>query len=128
MSSRFPVLLLVGLCFAGCSSDTAPTPTPSPTPAPTPVPGPTASVAIVEGAFNLSTTAFSPSPLNVAVGTTVTWVNNDITLHDSKADNGAFDTGFIAPGASASVTFRTAGSLVYHCSLHPGMVGTVNVQ
>jgi plastocyanin len=83
---------------------------------------------MVNGAFNLTTTAFSPSPLSVAVGTTVTWVNNDITTHDSRADNGSFNTGLISPGASASVTFSTAGSFVYHCTIHPGMVGTVTVQ
>jgi len=83
---------------------------------------------MVNGAFNLTTTAFSPNPLSVAAGTTVTWINNDVTTHDSRADNGSFNTGLISPGASASVTFSTAGSFVYHCTIHPGMVGTVTVQ
>ena len=84
---------------------------------------------MVNGAFNLSTTAFQPSPLNVAVGTVVTFTNNDIATHDAKADNaGGFSTPLIAPGGKASVTLSTAGTIVYHCTIHPGMVGTINVQ
>lgn len=64
----------------------------------------------------------------MAVGTTVMFVNDDITTHDAKADNGRFATPFIQPGGSASVTLSTAGTIVYHCSIHPGMVGTINVQ
>jgi plastocyanin len=83
---------------------------------------------MVNGAFNLSTSAFQPSPLNVAVGTVVTFTNNDITTHDARADNGRFNTPLISPGGTASVTLSTAGTIVYHCSIHPGMVGTINVQ
>jgi plastocyanin len=34
----------------------------------------------------------------------------------------------MAPGASFTQTFSTAGSFPYHCSFHPGMIGTVAVQ
>ena len=124
MYKSLGAIILTCLCLSACSGDSNPAPAPSPNPPA----GGTASVSMVNGAFNLTTTAYSPSPLNVAVGTRVTWVNNDITTHDSRADNGTFNTGFISPGASASFTFSTAGSFVYHCSIHPGMVGTVNVQ
>jgi plastocyanin len=83
---------------------------------------------MINGASNLTATAFSPSPLNVAVGTTVTWTNNDITTHDAKADNGGFATPFVSPGGSASVKLSSAGTFVYHCTIHPGMVGTIIVQ
>ena len=56
-----------------CNSSTSPTATPTPT-------GTTASRRpFAERAFALTTTAFSPNPINVAVGTTVTWTNNDVT-------------------------------------------------
>jgi plastocyanin len=58
----------------------------------------------------------------------VTWTNNDATTHTSTADNGTFVTGAISPGGSANFKFQSAGSFVYHCTIHPGMVGTVNVQ
>jgi plastocyanin len=83
---------------------------------------------MVNGAFGLTTTAFSPSPLTVAVGTTVTWTNNDVATHDARADNGGFTTPLIAPGGSASVKLTAAGTFVYHCSIHPGMVGTIVAQ
>jgi plastocyanin len=83
---------------------------------------------MVNGAFGRTNNAYSPSPVTVAVGTVVTFTNNDITTHDARADNGGFTTPFINPGASANVTMSTAGSFVYHCSIHPGMVGTIVVQ
>jgi plastocyanin len=85
-------------------------------------------VSIVSGAARLTTTAFAPNPLTVAVGSTVTWVNNDSTTHDATADNHAFATGSISPGSSASVTLSTAGRVTYACTIHPGMTGVITVQ
>jgi plastocyanin len=125
--SGYGVILLAGLLLTACSNDSsAPAPT-SPTTPTTPT-GATASASIVNGAFSLTTTAFSPNPLSVAVGTTVTWINNDVTTHNATADGGSFATGSIAAGGSASVKLQTAGSFVYHCTIHPGMVATINVQ
>ena len=58
-------------------------------------------------------------------GSTLTWVNNDSTTH--TATGGAFNTGNVNPGGNASVTFPTAGTFTYHCTIHPNMVGTINV-
>ncbi len=74
----------------------------------------------------MTTTAFAPNPVAVAVGGTVTWTNNDSTTHTSVG--GAWNSGAIAPGGTFSMTFPAAGSFPYHCSIHPGMVGTVTVQ
>ena len=123
MSFRVSIILLSALCFAGCSSSSKPAPAPSPTSPPSP-----ATVSMVPGARTLTTTAFSPNPLNIARGTTVTWINNDTSTHDTVADGGAFNTGDIAPGSQASFTFQNAGAFPYHCARHLGMVATVNVQ
>jgi plastocyanin len=32
------------------------------------------------------------------------------------------------PGATFTRTFPSAGTFQYHCTIHPGMVGTVTVQ
>jgi plastocyanin len=88
----------------------------------------TAAVSIVPGAFMMTTTAFSPNPLDIAVGTTVTWVNNDGAGHTSTADGGAWSSPTIAPGGQFSFTFPSAGTFPYHCMIHPNMVGTVNVS
>jgi plastocyanin len=85
-------------------------------------------VSIVSGASTLTTTAYSPNPLSVTVGTTVTWTNNDNTSHTSTENNGLWSSPAIAPGGQFSTTFTSAGSFTYHCTIHPGMIGTVNVQ
>ena len=42
-------------------------------------------------------------------------------------DQGAFDTGNLAPGAtSAPITISSASAMPYHCSIHPSMVGVIN--
>ncbi|VVB67597.1 Halocyanin [Candidatus Norongarragalina meridionalis] len=108
-----------------------PTPTEIPTPVPTMVPspspasiGPTASVLI-------QNFAFSPPTLNIAVGTTVTWTNNDDTKHVISSVQGAPSSFFSEPlnkGSSFSVTFNHTGSYGYYCTVHPSMMGNVIVS
>jgi plastocyanin len=62
----------------------------------------------------------------VKAGTTVTWVNNDDTVHTSTSDSGLWDSGIIQIGSSFSHTFSTAGTFPYHCNVHP-MTGTIVV-
>jgi len=114
--------VLAGTAAAcGSSSSTTPSTTTTTT-------GPAVTVSIPTGAAGLTTTAFGTNPLTVAVGTTVTWVNNDSIAHTSTANGGQFNTGTINPGGSAKFQFSTAGTFAYHCTIHPGMVGTITVQ
>lgn len=85
-------------------------------------------VTIVKGAQTLTTTAYNPNPLAITAGTTVTWTNSDSTPHTAVSDNGTFNSGIINGGANYSFTFQNKGTFTYHCSLHPNMVGTINVQ
>ena len=123
MSYRASIILFSALCFAGCGSNYNSSSPAAPSPPPSPV-----TVSIVPGARTLTTTAYSPNPLNIPRGTTVTWVNNDTSTHDQIADGGHFGTGIIEVGGRASFTFQTAGTFPYHCGRHPGMIATVNVQ
>ena len=41
----------------------------------------------------MTTTAYTPNPITVAVGGTVTWTNNDSTTHTSTANGGAWNSG-----------------------------------
>jgi plastocyanin len=66
--------------------------------------------------------------LVVAVGTTVTWTNNDSIAHDSVADGGMWNSGILSPGQSFPFRFATAGTFTYKCTIHPNMLGTVTVQ
>ncbi len=55
-------------------------------------------------------------------------VDYDGFAHQLVGDNGEFDSGTMAAGATFSFTFKTAGTITYHCSIHPQMKGTVIVQ
>lgn len=73
--------------------------------------------------------AFAPNQLTVDNGASVAWSNSDSVAHTATADNGLFDTGSIAPGAtSALIPMDTPGTFTFHCKLHQGEVGTIVVQ
>lgn len=73
--------------------------------------------------------AFSPNPVEIAVGDTVTWTNQDQVPHTATAeDRGVLQSGTISPGSSFSQTFETAGEFPYFCEFHPNMTGTIVVQ
>ena len=123
------VVLSAAACGSNNSNSTGtPSSTTTGTTTTTTTTGATAAASIVSGASFLTTTAFSPNPITVKVGDSVTWTNNDSVAHTSTANNSAWNSGLINPGGSFKTTFSTAGSFVYHCSIHPGMVGTVTVQ
>jgi plastocyanin len=96
----------------------------------------TAQVSIVAGSSSTpGPNSYNPSPLTVKVGTTVTWTNNDSTLHTvtSGLPSGGpvgtlFDSSYMGPGKTFNYTFSTAGTFDYHCTLHPTMVGKVTVS
>ena len=44
------------------------------------------------------------------------------------SDTGLFDSGRVTANGTVSVTFATRGTFPYHCSIHPGMIGTIVVQ
>ena len=75
---------------------------------------------------------FVQDEIEIRVGDTVEWVNNDATRHtitsgtDDTAD-GAFDSGDIEAGDTFSFTFLEAGDFAYFCDIHPTMTGTVVV-
>jgi plastocyanin len=88
-------------------------------------------VSIVPGASTLTTDAFSPNPIQVSVGATVTWTNNDAEPHTVNAGEYAtpsrlFDS-YIPPAGTFEHTFTEAGEYPYFCLLHPNMVGTIIV-
>jgi plastocyanin len=96
-------------------------------------------VRIVQGASELTDDAFSPNPIEVAVGDTVTWINDDSTAHtvtsgtSESGPTGMFGGSEESPelleanGGSQSFTFEEAGEFPYYCIPHPNMVGEVIV-
>ncbi len=71
--------------------------------------------------------AFVPASITIKPGDTVMFVNNDGAPHTATADNGAFDTGRLSKGQSASLTFNAAGSFSYFCAVHPNMKGSITI-
>jgi plastocyanin len=70
--------------------------------------------------------SFSPNPASVRVGQQVVWHNAHSITH--TATGGSFDTGNIGPGGtSAPITLSASGTIGYHCTIHPSMVGTLSV-
>ncbi|TSA18251.1 MAG: hypothetical protein D4R72_02595, partial [Nitrosopumilales archaeon] len=77
---------------------------------------------------------YSPNPLNVVPGTTVTWTNTDKTSHTvtsgkvSDDNSGSlFDSSLLKPGKTFQFTFYNSGTYNYFCTVHPWMVGQVIV-
>ena len=75
---------------------------------------------------------FSPKTIAIKVGTTVIWKNMTQTPHTVTSDDGkTFNSGdatSVAPGATFSFKFMSAGTFAYHCDFHPIMTATVTVQ
>ncbi len=72
---------------------------------------------------------FISSTLEINVGDTVTWTNEDGTSHTVTSDSGdELDSPFISRNEKFSHTFTTTGTFAYHCTPHPGMKGKVIVN
>jgi plastocyanin len=106
----------------GAATDptTVPAETTAPAESATPAPNSATTVDIRDHAFN-------PAQLNVAPGTTVTFVNNDTEAHTATANDGLFDSGVLEPGSSFDVWLDGSGTVTYHCELHPDMQGSIVV-
>jgi plastocyanin len=67
--------------------------------------------------------------LRVGVGTTVTTTNDETAAsHTWTSNDGAWDSGTLAPGANYAFTFSSSGTFEYHCNIHPSMKGSVIVS
>ena len=71
--------------------------------------------------------AYDPTHLDVLVGTTVTWKNEDSINHTVTADGDAFSSGYVPPGGSFAFTFAQQGRYAFHCTIHKFMRGEVDV-
>lgn len=71
--------------------------------------------------------AFDPKALKVKVGDKVTFTNEDPATHTATADDDSFNTKSLKKGAAMTVTFDKAGTITYHCDIHPTMTAEVDV-
>jgi plastocyanin len=116
--------LAMSLGVAGCSSSATNNQTPT---VGTP-PAAAASTASRSANVSIQNMAFGPDALSVPAGARVTWTNLDTVAHTVTFDSASISSsGTLANGASFSATFDSPGTFTYHCSIHPGMTGTVTV-
>jgi len=79
--------------------------------------------------------AFSPAIINISKGTKVTWKNLDSAPHQIKSDPhpghtdlSGLSSDVLNYNQSYSYTFGREGTFMYHCEIHPEMVGTIIVK
>ena len=76
---------------------------------------------------------YVPSLIVIEKGKHVTWVNEDSAFHSVTsgfytAPTELFDSGYLDPFESYTITFDEAGTYDYFCTLHPWMKGQVIVE
>jgi|GEM_PF-193262 len=101
------------------------------TPGSTPGMTPTA-MAPSAGSVNIQQFRFDPSPVEVKVGTKVTWTNKDSVEHTVThgmpgAKGGAFASGLMNASGTFSYTPTQAGTMSYFCERHDSMRGEIRV-
>lgn len=70
---------------------------------------------------------FSPEKLQVKMGDTITWVNNDFIPHTATAIDKSWDSKNLAKGESFSLVVDENTLLDYFCVYHPNMVATIEL-
>jgi plastocyanin len=75
----------------------------------------------------ITSNGFVPPTMSIRTGQTVTWVNKTSANQQVIADDAAFTSLVLAPGARYSHTFSTAGTFGYHDGLQPTLKGTIVV-
>jgi len=111
------VLLGLLLALAGCTGGGSTAPPTGTVPSGTPA---SATTVIEKGL------AFEPATLEVKVGDTVTFTNEDTAPHVVSIDGQ--ELGQQEPGASVTWTAAAAGTFPYTCTIHPSMAGEIVVK
>jgi plastocyanin len=72
--------------------------------------------------------SFMPAAADALPGETVTWTNTSERRHTVTADDGSFDSGDLFTGDRFEHSYPAVGAYTYHCSVHLGMDGEVDVR
>lgn len=76
-------------------------------------------------AVKSSNKSFYPQITQIKSGDTVSWTNNDISVHTVTSKNELFDSGMMMPNDTFEQKFDDVGLFEYYCMLHPWMTGTI---
>ena len=115
----------LALLAGGCSSETDVTTAPAENPgAPAKKPAGTKDATTVA----MKDIQFEPKNLEVKVGQTVTWVNEDDVEHNAVANEGEFKSELFGRAGTYDYKATQPGTIEYVCTVHPGMDGTLTVK
>jgi plastocyanin len=82
-----------------------------------------------DGEVAMENISFQPGETTVAVGTTVTWSNEDGVSHTTTSEETVWDSGTMAGGDTFSFSFDEPGTYAYFCEIHPDrMRATITVE
>ena len=88
-------------------------------------PTPMSVIINIVGSFGAA--AFMPNPTMANMGDQIVFTNTDKVLHHIVLDDGT-DLGDVAPGASSAPMPLMTPTATFHCTIHPSMVGGINVD
>ena len=71
---------------------------------------------------------YSPVPLSVKIGSTVTWINHDDIPHTVDSTQGKFKSAALDTDDKFEFKFTEAGEYPFYCRIHPKMTGKIIVQ
>jgi plastocyanin len=92
-------------------------------------PSPSSNTVTVNVVGSIGNQAFQPNPIPAPAGDTVVFKNSSTDTHHIVLDDGSADLGQLAPGATTSgVSVKNSNQVLFHCTIHPSMVGSVNGQ
>lgn len=72
--------------------------------------------------------AFVPRNLTIRAGDSVAWTNRDLAPHTATDRGGAWDTGELARGATATIAFPNPGRFTCVCAFHSHMTAEIVVM
>jgi plastocyanin len=89
---------------------------------------PSSATAVTGDRVSIQNFTYQPANLQVKVGTTVTWTNQDTAPHTiTFRDSSLTSSGLLQKGAVYRYTFTQAGTFTYYCQVHPTMTAQVVV-
>jgi plastocyanin len=84
--------------------------------------------ALVPLPVNIEFSQFGPAQVDVLPAETVVWTNVSARQHTVTSDAGVFGSGTLSNGDRFTWTFAAVGAYPYHCTIHAGMTGEVDVR
>jgi plastocyanin len=117
LGSGVALTIASALILSGCSKSSTTSPSPS------------SSTQVVTIVGSIGNQAYQPNPIHANAGDTVVFKNTSSDHHHIVLDDGSADLGDLAPGAiTTSISVKNTNQVLFHCKIHPSMVGSVNGQ